>query len=471
MTTEESRTTILVIDDEIEVLKSFTMYLEDAGYRPIEARDGREGIELFARHRPDLVFTDLRMPAMDGLEVVRQIKSSAPHIPIVVISGAGGINEAVEAIKLGAWDYITKPVRDLSELELVARRALETSEIRNELTSLRKSILTGKPSHPEAFAGITTRDPGMQRVFQYLEAVAPTGQPVLITGQTGTGKEAVARSLHTLSRKKGKFLAVNVGGVDDHVFSDTLFGHLKGAFTGADKARDGMISQAVDGTLFLDEIGELTESSQIKLLRLLQEREYFPLGADRPSRTNARLLAATNRDLEEMVREKRFREDLYYRLTTHHVHLPPLSSRQGDLPLLLDIFIAEAAELTGKSPPRYHPTLPEHLATYPFPGNIRELKAMVFDAVAQSNGPTLQIDQFQKIARTRRNPHAADGGAEEAISDLSKAIGRFPTLREVQEALTAKALQLADGNQGIAARYLGITRQGLNKMLNRKKDS
>lgn len=461
---------ILVIDDEIEVLRSFTMFLEDAGYRPLEARSGKEGIELFRRHRPDLVFTDLMMPGIDGLDVIREVKGIDPDVPVVVISGAGNIGDAVNAIKLGACDYITKPVRNLSELELVARRALDTVKMKHELTLLRKSILTGRVANPKAFSEITTRDPGMQRVFQYVEAVAPTGQPVLITGQTGTGKEAIARSLHDLSRKPGKFVAVNVGGLDDQVFSDTLFGHLRGAFTGADRVREGMIVQSSDGTLFLDEIGELTEASQVKLLRLLQEHEFFPLGADRPSRTTARILAATNRDLEQMVREKRFREDLYYRLTTHTVSLPPLSHRVGDIPLLLDIFISEASRTMGKTPPRYHPSLVEYLATYQFPGNIRELKAMVFDAVARCNGTTLQNDLFLQGIGMRQvaTPLSLNGDA--VIAAVTVTPGRLPTLKEAQEVLVAKALELAGGNQGAAARYLGITRQGLNKMLNRNRE-
>lgn len=471
MITTDSAPSILVIDDEVEILKSFSMFLEDAGYRPIEASNGHDGVDLFSKHRPDLVFTDLRMPGIDGLDVIRQIKSMAPDVPIVVISGAGNIGEAVEAIKLGACDYITKPVRDLSELELVARRALETGEIRQELSLLRKSILSGRVSNPEAFSGITTRDSGMQRVFQYVEAVAPTGQPVLITGQTGTGKEAIARALHTLSRKTGRFVAVNVGGLDDHVFSDTLFGHLRGAFTGADRVREGMIAQAVDGTLFLDEIGELSESSQVKLLRLLQEHEFFPLGADRPSRTNARVLAATNRDLEQMVRERRFREDLYYRMATHHVNLPPLCERAGDIPLLLDMFIAEAAKIMGKSPPRYHPSLIGYLSTYQFPGNIRELKAMVFDSVARFNGPLLPNELFLQGIGMRPTSQHPDIAIEAVLSSDPANPGRLPTLKEAQEMLVAKALELAGGNQGVAARHLGITRQGLNKMLNRNRGS
>jgi transcriptional regulator with GAF, ATPase, and Fis domain len=230
-----------------------------------------------------------------------------------------------------------------------------------------------------------------------------------------------------------------------------------------------MIGQASDGTIFLDEIGELSDASQVKLLRLLQEHEFFPLGADRPSRTNARVLAATNRDLEKMVRERRFREDLYYRLATHHVHLPPLSQRLGDIPLLLDIFIAEAAKATGKNPPRFHPSLCDYLATYHFPGNIRELKAMVFDAVARANSPMLQNELFLDGLGARQISSSPDPGSDAVLAAATVIPGRLPTLREAQEVLVAKALELAGGNQGVAARHLGITRQGLNKMLNRNK--
>jgi DNA-binding NtrC family response regulator len=369
-------------------------------------------------------------------------------------------------MKLGAWDYLAKPVMDLDEVGIVAQRAIEARDLRLEVDSLRQSLLAGRPSHPEPFAPIVTNDPKLIRIFQYVEAISRTAQPVLIAGRTGTGKELVARAVHDASRRKGAFVAVNAAGLDDQVFSDTLFGHLRGSFTGADQPREGMVARAAGGTLFLDEIGNLGELSQIKLLRLLQEGEYYPLGSDLPRTATARIVAATNRDLQAEVEAGKFRQDLYYRLCTHRVALPPLSERKGDLPLLLSTFVAEAADALGVPPPPVPPELPGYLAAYDFPGNVRELKAMVHDAVARCGGGPLGRESFlvamgRGIADDGGRPEGASPGAVRAEED------HFPTLREAEESLIRKALALAGGNQGIAARYLGITRQGLNKKLNK----
>lgn len=462
--------TILIVDDEQEIVKSLAIFFEDSGYRVVEAGNGVEGLESFQRHHPDLVFTDLRMPQMDGLEFMRRIKELNPDTPVIIISGIGIIADAIKAVKLGAWDYITKPVVNLAELEIIAKRALETVQLRHEVSALRQQVLGGQIQNQEAFAAIVTRDEGMQRLFKYIEAIAPTSQPVLITGPTGTGKEPFAHSVHKASRRSGNFVAVNLGGLDDQVFSDTLFGHVRGAFTGADRIREGVIAQAAGGTLFLDEIGELAESSQIKLLRLLQEQEYFPLGSDVPSKTTARIVAATNRDLRAMVDRGRFRQDLFYRLCTHQVHVPALASRKGDIALLLDLFAAEAAAALHKDVPAISAELPCYLAAYDFPGNVRELKAMVYDAVAVHCRGVLAKDCFIQ-AMGARHPAGSSSPACDIASVLGDSADRLPTLKEAEEALVRQAMDRANGNQGVAARYLGITRQGLNKMLNRKKTS
>lgn len=435
----------------------------------VEANNGLDGLEKFHHHQPNLVFTDLRMPQMDGLEFMRRIKEINPDTPVVVISGIGVITEAIKAVKLGAWDYITKPVVSLSELEIVAKRALETLELRQEVSALRQTVLVGQVQNKDAFSAIVTSDEGMVRIFKYIEAVAPTSQPVLISGSTGVGKELLARSVHSASKRTGDFIAVNLGGLDDQVFSDTLFGHIKGAFTGADRLREGVIAQAANGTLFLDEIGELAESSQIKLLRLLQEQEYFPLGSDRPRKTTARIVAATNRDLRAMVEDGRFRQDLYYRLCTHKIHIPPLSSRSGDIGLLLTLFVKEAAAALHKDPPAISQELPCYLAAYDFPGNVRELKAMVYDAVARHNRGVLSKEFFLH-AMDSHGQSNKPSPASEVVNRIGDTGNRLPTLKEAEEALIQRALELAAGNQGVAARYLGITRQGLNKILNRKRN-
>jgi DNA-binding NtrC family response regulator len=461
-------TSILLVDDEVAILKSFACFFEECGYHVLTARDGHEGLAAFQLHRPALVFTDLRMPGMDGLELIRRLKELSPPTPIIVISGIGVVADAIEALKLGAYDYITKPVFSIAELENVAKRALETVELRHEVSALRDHILTGKLANADAFADIVTQDDGMRRIFHYVEAVAPSSQPVLISGQTGTGKELIARAVHTLSHRK-EFIAVNVGGLDDLIFSDTLFGHMRGAYTGAERPRDGIIAQAAGGTLFLDEIGELTDTSQIKLLRLLQEQEYFPLGSDTPRKSTARIIAATNQDLRAMVDTGRFRQDLYYRLCTHTVLLPPLAARKGDIPLLLGHFLAEAAGAMNKSLPSAPPELHGHLAAYAFPGNVRELKSMVYDAVANHSRGVLGKEYFLR-AMGPNHPTAPTGSdCNAALAALMESGDRLPTLKEAEEALISKALERANGNQGVAARYLGITRQGLNKILNRNR--
>ncbi len=409
------------------------------------------------------------MPGMDGLEFMGALKGLSPGTPVIVISGIGVVADAIKALKLGAYDYITKPVFSLSELENVARRALETVELRHEVSALREHILTGKLGNSEAFAAIVTQDDGMRRIFHYVETVAPSSQPVLVSGQTGTGKELIARALHTVSGRTGDFVAVNVGGLDDLVFSDTLFGHMRGAFTGAERVRDGIIAHAAGGTLFLDEIGELADASQIKLLRLLQEQEYFPLGSDTPRKSTARIVAATNRDLRAMVDTGRFRQDLFYRLCIHNVHLPLLAARKGDIPLLLDRFLAEAAESMNKPLPSVALELYRYLAAYAFPGNIRELKSMVYDAIANHSRGVLGKEYFLRAMGAGRPAAPAATTSDNVLATFSDPEGRLPTLKEAEEALIGKALERAGGNQGVAARYLGITRQGLNKILNRKK--
>jgi DNA-binding NtrC family response regulator len=460
---------ILIIDDEVSVLKSLSLFFEECGYNVYEATSGREGLDIFRQNRPDLVFTDLRMPEMDGLDVIRALKELSPDTPVIVISGIGVVADAVMAVKLGAWDYITKPIQSLTELEIVVKRALDTIELRHEVSALRDQILAGELFNQQAFGGVITRDGGMRRIFQYVEAISPTSQPVLITGQTGTGKELIARALHDVSGRKGGFIAVNVGGVDDLMFSDSLFGHVRGAFTGADRVREGIIAQAAGGTLFLDEIGDLADASQVKLLRLLQEQEYFPLGSDTPRKSSARIVAATNRDLLALVDAGSFRQDLYYRLCTHQVSIPPLAMRKGDIPLLLDAFIQEAADTMKKKRPTVSPELTLYLSSYDFPGNVRELKSMVYDALARHSHGVLGKEYFLQAMGNRRSALPAAASVDETIRALGGVEERMPTLKEAEEVLINSALERAGGNQGVAARYLGITRQGLNKILNRKK--
>jgi DNA-binding NtrC family response regulator len=462
---------LLIIDDEVDFRESIALYFLDAGFTVFEASNGREGLQVFEQERPDLVFTDLRMPVMDGFEVITELTASSPETPIVVISGVGLVKEVIHAMRLGARDYLVKPILDMDALKLVLMRALRENSLLKEIDSLKEKLLRGHLTHPDAFDAIKTQNPSMIALMQYLEAIAGSSEPVLITGETGTGKELLAQSVHKISQRRGSFVPVNVSGLDDQMFTDTLFGHVKGAFSGADQRRGGLLTQADGGTIFLDEIGDLCESSQIKLLRLLQEREFYPLGSDTPRRTDARIVAATNKDLREMVHLGSFRQDLYYRLFAHQIKIPPLRERNGDLALLLDCFLGDAARAFGKKKPTCPPELCSYLAAYGFPGNVRELRAMVFDAVARHSHGVLSIDSFRRAIGLESHPKAPalDPSKRCVVLRLCDE-ERMPTLDEAETVLIEQALELAHGNQGVAATYLGISRNALNKKIIRGRE-
>jgi DNA-binding NtrC family response regulator len=304
-------------------------------------------------------------------------------------------------------------------------------------------------------------------------AVADTSLPVLITGETGTGKELFARALHRVSGKPGKFICVNVAGVDDTLFSDTLFGHRRGAFTGADRDRSGLIEEAENGTLFLDEIGDLGMESQVKLLRLLQEHTYYPLGSDILKRSGARIAAATNRDLCSLQQDGGFRKDLFYRLCTHRVHIPPLRERRDDIPILVEYLLEKAAAEMDRRKPTVPRELFVLLNTHPFPGNVRELEGMICDAVSRHHSGVLSLESFrEKIGVPMERLVDTASTANLHTFSLSNNTLVFPeelpTLRELEDTLIAEALRRAEGNQSIAARLLGISRTTLNSRLNRK---
>lgn len=461
---------LLVIEDEIDLRRSIAAYFEDIGYVVFQAGDGKEGLDCFYREKPHVVFTDLRMPVLDGYGVISSITKTNPETPVIVISGTGIIKDAIDAMKLGAFDYIVKPVHEMVELEIVVTKALKVKDLWQEVASLKEQLLDGKLKNPKAFSRIVTQAPAMMAVFQYIEAVAPTALPILICGETGTGKELLAQAIHDVSGRKGDFVAVNVAGLDDQMFSDTLFGHKKGAFSGAEHLREGLIARAGGGTLFLDEIGDLSEPSQIKLLRLLQEGEYYPLGSDFPKKSNARIVVATHRDLRSMVEEKTFRQDLFYRLFANQIVAAPLRQRLGDLPLLVEHFLDRAAAELGKKRPTPPPELYVYLNGYAFPGNVRELQAMVFDAVARHTSGVLSLERFRAVVGGLP-PVAHSSGASKSGVFLRNENGeeRVPTLKEAEEVLIGQAMEQTRGNQGAAATLLGINRSALNKRLCKKR--
>lgn len=461
--------TILLVDDEEDILFSMRTLFRSAGYADVLTEpDSRRVMGLLERRVVSLVLLDLSMPFLSGYDLLKEIVRAQPHLPVIIVTAANEVEMAVECMKAGAFDYFVKPV-ERSRLLASVQRARELHGLRSEVSSLARHLISGRLDHEEAFAPIITCSDAMRGIFQYLEAVAVTDQPVLIQGETGTGKELAARAVHDASGRTGAFVAVNAAGLDDLMFSDTLFGHRRGAYTGADRAREGLIAQAAGGTLFLDEIGDLSEGSQVKLLRLLQEHEYYPLGSDTPRRSDARIVLATNCDLQEMMGSGTFRRDLYYRLSAHRVTLPPLRERREDIPLLVDHFLERAAAALHKKRPTLPSELFTYLSAYPFPGNIRELQALVSDAVARHQHGVLSLESFKAVVAVPHSSPPAD--VPRQIAEIAGASDRLPTLKEAEDALIAEALRLAGGNQGVAASYLGITRQALNKRLIRRGDA
>ncbi len=456
---------IVVIDDEAPILLAVDTTLRMAGLKPVvTCADSRQALELLDRHGASVVLLDLNMPFVDGETLMPGIMAHFPDLPIIVITGSIDVETAVRAMKTGAFDYIVKPV-DESRLITAVHQALKFGELRQENQALRNHLRNGGLQHPQAFDAIVTHSPKMTALFHYIESIAATEEPVLIRGETGVGKELAARAIHTLSGRKGSFVAINVAGLDDNIFSDTLFGHVKGAFTGAEAHRKGLIEKASGGTLFLDEIGDLNQGAQVKLLRLLQEHEYMPLGKDSSHRSNARIIASTHADLWAMQEKKQFRTDLHYRLRTHRVWIPPLRERNDDLPLLCDHFLHQAAQTLGKPKPDISPDLLPLLGTYPFPGNIRELKAMIFDAMAQHKSGPLPVSVFRDhMARSQASGHKTIRHSD--AGDAPVAFGSsLPTIKAATRRLVQEAMQRCANNQTQAAALLGISQQALSKRL------
>jgi len=455
---------ILLVDDEPAWLLSLSITLERcAGITNITTcEESRDVVGILGSRDVGIVLLDLTMPGLSGEDLLARITEEHPGVIVIVISGMNQLETAVGCMQAGAFDYFVKTAEE-DRIVCGVLRAVRMLELQRENREMSKRLLSRTLQHPKAFVDIVTADHAMHAIFSYIEAVARSSEPLLISGESGVGKEFIAKAAHNLSGCRGPLVAVNVAGLDDTVFSDTLFGHIRGAFTGADQARRGMIEEATDGTLFLDEIGDLSIASQVKLLRLLQEGEYFPLGSDRPKRLKARVIFATHQDLAAKQSVGTFRRDLYYRLCTHHVHIPPLRERKGDIPLLLDHFLVDAARTLNKKKPTPPKELPQLLATYSFPGNIREMKAMVFDAVSIHSERILSMDSFLKvIGRPIENATASASTFDRSIL---AGLAHLPTFVEAAEILVDEALARANGNQTIAARLLGITQSALSKRL------
>jgi DNA-binding NtrC family response regulator len=460
------RLPVLLVDDEVQALDSFELALRSGSVNHLlRCRDSRDVMPLLAEQEVEVMLLDLRMPHLSGEELLPKISRDFPHVPIIVITGADDVETAVKCMRAGAFDYIVKPV-ERSRLVASVKTALELRELQRQNQLLRAHVLSDQLADPEPFAAIITTSKMMRSIFQYTEAIAHSPQPVLITGETGVGKELVARAIHQVSGRQGAFIAINVAGLDDNVFADTLFGHRKGAFTGADQSRNGMVEQADNGTLFLDEIGDLSPASQVKILRFLQDGEFFPLGSDVAKRSNTRVVVATNQELESLQDSGKFRKDLYYRLRIHHIHIPPLRERKEDLPLLLDHFLEKASNALGKKKPTPPGELISLLGVYHFPGNIRELESVVFDAVSKHVSGKLSMEVFKSyIVKQQPTLKAESKGLPSEDSPQVSFSEKLPTFKQAEELLIAEAMKRSAGNQAIAAMHLGISRQALNRRL------
>ena len=464
---------VLIVDDEINTLKACATILKMNGLIDVVTEsDSRCVLEIMSAGGIDVILLDLYMPHVSGMDLLPRLRELYPQVPVIIVTAAYEVERAVECIKSGAFDYLIKPVEP-ERMMIILRKAFESSALADQVVSLRDHLVEDRLDHSEVFGEIVSGSRKMRAIFQYLEVIAKSPQPVLITGESGTGKELVTRAIHRLSGCKGELVPVNLAGLDDAMFSDTLFGHKKGAFTGADQLRDGLIVKAANGVILLDEIGDLSESSQIRLLRLIQEREFYPVGSDIPRKSEARIVCASNKNLKELVASGRFRNDLYYRLNVHHVELPPLRNRKEDLPLLLEYFIRQAAACLSISPPSYPKELLDLLDVYHFPGNVRELQAIVFDSVARSKSGKLSQDPFRQVMFSGQiKPAVVQSeplGLDCRRSRLEAIWGHFPTLHEAEEYIIDAALAASQGNQGTAAAMLGLKRQTLNIRLKKKK--
>ncbi len=457
---------ILLVDDEQSELDAYSLLLTSMGINHVVTQhDSRRVSETLATMQTPILFLDLNMPHMTGQDVLRELKVTHPQVPVIIITANSEIETAVECLRLGAHDYLVKPI-DLKMFSSALRNALEISLLRNEVMSLKGiSFAVGAPRH-KAFDRIITGSPGMLSIFQYIESIAASGMPTLILGETGSGKELIAKAIHEISGLTGNYVAVDVSGLDDTLFSDTLFGHAKGAYTGADGIRAGLLEKAAGGTIFLDEIGELSEISQVKLLRLLQENVYYPLGSDQPKHCQARVVTAANKDLTMLAgRDGEFRMDLYYRLSTHLIRLPPLRERREDIPALVAFLAAEAAAAMHKPTPAISDRAITLLMHHPFWGNIRELKAYIVDAVARCGHGRIEegLISGRLVGAT-----VSERGTASDRASLADLFGHFPNLDELIEYAVGEALENSDNNQSQAARLLGISRQALNKRVKKR---
>jgi DNA-binding NtrC family response regulator len=447
--------TILVVDDEKEYLNLLKSILEDEGYKNVLTLDNpHKVIRTLQENKIDLVLLDVYMPGLNGLDVLENISRQNPQIPVIMVTAVDELEIALKAIKLGAYEFIIKPI-DTDRLFLTMARALEKRILNLELDSLRKPLAEPR-QRKKYFNDIITNSPQMHRVFDLVEIYAPTNETVLITGETGTGKDLIAKKIHELSPKKDKpYVVVNLASITPSLFESELFGHEKGSFTGATGEKLGYFEAANSGTIFLDEIGELPKELQGKLLRTIQYSEIYRIGSSKPIKLDIRIITATNKDLIEAVNKKEFRADLYYRLNRGFIHLPPLRTRGDDIILLADHFLKFGQQIYQKATPGFSSEVMKTLRKYEFPGNIRELENIVLHTVAQSkNG-----DLINEIELPTNSLYKSNGSFDNGLL----------TIEEAAQNHVMRIMQHTNGNVQKAAIILGISERTLQRRIQKLK--
>ncbi len=425
---------ILVVDDDKAFLLLLTSILKDAGYKVEKASNAQEGLKKIKSFSPHLIIADLKMPGMSGLELIEKVKSQHPEIEIVMITAFATVDTAVAAMKLGAFDYITKPLKDPEELRQLVARVMEKQQLKLENQLLKEQLSQDLPPMDLIFLG-------MEDLLQEVKEVAPTNATVMLYGESGTGKSLIARVIHQLSGRQGPFVEINCAAIPETLLEAELFGYERGAFTGATTTKKGKFELAQKGTIFLDEISEMGPSSQAKLLRVLQDGSFERLGGLATLKTDARVIAATNRNLKEAIKEKLFREDLYYRLNVFPIEIPPLRERKKAIPALVRYFTAVASKKLGKEITEIPDKVMDSLVNYPWPGNIRELQNVIERAVILSKGGKLAPPRLEEdLAKTEDSSDILEG-----------------SLKDLEKKAIERALEKFGGNRKKAAEYLGIS--------------
>jgi len=443
--------TVLIVEDEAKMRRLLELNLGEDGFTTLSAGDAESGLKLLRENAVDLVVTDLKLPGMNGLEFLQAIKRQNAAMPVVVMTAFGTVETAVEAMKAGASDYVLKPF-SLSEMRMVIRKELDVRDLREENRSLREAL--GKRyAHPNVVA----RSVKMQEVLATVERVAPTNSTVLLGGESGVGKDLIARAIHEKSRRaSGPFIKINSTAIPENLLESELFGYEKGAFTGANASKPGKFELADKGTLFLDEIGDVPPAIQVKLLRVLQEREFERLGGTRTVKVDVRLIAATNRDLREALEQGTFREDLYYRLNVVPIDIAPLRQRKEDIPDLVNLFISRFAGDSGKQVKSISSSAMQTLVNYHWPGNVRELQNIIERACALAKGTVIEPQDIHLDVRPPKAANGASGFLPEGM-----------TLEHWEDEMIREALRRANGNKSQAARLLGLSRNALRYRLSK----